>query len=312
MTSRNPLRVLLILPMLLASLYIAVPAIPIAVHAATGASISVDPASFASHSIGKSLIGPSSNTYTITVNLQNVAGPADMQAWNIAGKVDPNFFRVQGLPLFSISPLKPVCNANFGADFYTTYIDPLTGRFAASEYCGGLADGQGYIGSGGALLTVTLKVVGVGVSSICLDTSQSFLVTIAGGVNSNIPVAVGGCATFNNSPAFSADVAGGNIQGPKSVAAGTSVGYHVPLTSTGPVIAQAELTILRPNGKTTHVFSGPVTLSGTGDAFFSYTPTLAGFYQVTASVVWSEDGGAHYLYAGATSLTRSNLDLTAF
>jgi len=102
--------------MLLASLYIATPALPIVAHADSGPSISIDPASVTTHSIGPAyplVSPPTNNTITYTISLHNV-GPSDMQAWNVVGKVDPNFFAIAGLPLASLSPLKPVCQANFG------------------------------------------------------------------------------------------------------------------------------------------------------------------------------------------------------
>jgi hypothetical protein len=318
------LRVLLILPMLLASLYIAAPAVHVVAHATTGASIDISPASVVTHSIGPAyplVSPPTNNTITYTISLHNV-GPSDMQAWNLVGKVDPNFFAIVGLPLASLSPLKPLCNANFGVDFYTTFSDVLTGKFAASEYCGGLSDGQGYVGTGGVLLTLKLKVISTaraGVTPITLDSSNTFLVTIAGGVSSNIPVTTSN-AVFDDSPAFSADVVSANIQGPKSVPCNnvlpslkctSSVNIHVPLISNAPLTMRAELIIVRPDHRIDRVASGPIAVSGTGDAFLTYTPPKVGFYQVSAVGFWTEDG-VHYIYLTPTQFTRSNADITVF
>ena len=296
--------------MLLAALYIT-PAVPIAARATSPTAIVVD--SLSTHSAGPNpgIATTVNSIVTMTIEVQNINGPLDMQAWNIAGRVDPSFFKIAGLPTASVSVLKTTCSANGGFDLYAQLSDSRTGRFFASEFCGGLAPGTGYIGTGGALLTVKLKVLKIGVSTISLDSGDTFLVSVSGDIQTNIPAALTN-GVFTNTPAFSADLAGGNVQGSKTISLGTTARYHIPLTSTGAVTMQAQLNILKPNGKTVQILSGPIAVTGTGDAFFDFTPATTGFYQVTAVTFWSEDGGVNYIYAGATTLTRSNLDLTVF
>lgn len=311
--SRDPLRVLTLLPLLLASIYISVAPVGIvAAQEVTGDSTIVAP-TVATHSAGPnpghSL--PNNNLYDITITAEDVGPlPEDMDGWNLVGSLDPAFFTI--LAVQNAPGLGPECTAMGGSSLYSSSVNQALGTWSASELCFvGLPHptDSGATGSV-SLATLQLRVKQIGCSTINLDESNSFLRDVDGFSSAAIPATVLD-GTFCNTPDFSAGFSGqAATVSPRRLSLGGDVRFHANVQSNGAVSMIVEFKVLRPDAVTDRVVCGPVAVApNTGTSVScSYTPPKVGFYSVQATAYWSEDGGMNYLYADGTQ--SRNLDFT--
>ena len=304
--SRDPLRVLILLPLLLAG-FATVPAISPAA-AMPGDSRIVAP-NVMTHSVGPNPGHSLSvdDTISFDIRVEDVGElPEDMDGWNLVGSLDPSFFRI--LTVQDGDALDAACLDMGGSTLYRASVDLRSGEWAASELCAASLPhptDMGFTGSG-VLVTLNVRVLQVGVSSIDLDEAASFLRDIDGFDSMSIAAGVYD-GSFDNTPAESADFSGqAATASPRSVSLGDIVTFHATVQSSASVPVIVEFQVLRPSGAIDAVIAGPDTQ---GSMFVEYMTTETGFHQVFATAYWSEDGGTNYIYAG--HVESNNLDFTA-
>jgi hypothetical protein len=285
-------RILLLLPLVLAGFSTTVvPIGPVAAQEPTGDS---------------SIVAPTiiSNIFsTIDIRVEDVGDlPEDIDGWNLGGTLDP---AILGIVAIQNGPvLNPECDAMGGAALYRSVVNPGTGEWAASELCfAGLPHptDAGFVGSG-VLVTIEIQIRGEACTSIDLDENQSFLRDIDGFDSASVSATVTD-GEFCSASQFPTDFSGSaaNVSHRK-LSLGDSLTFHANVKSTGPVSVYVEFKIDRPDGLIELVIAGPVTLQpgNENNMHVDYTPPKVGFYAVSATPFWSEDGGATYSYKGST------------
>ena len=304
----HPLRVLILLPLILAGIYLPLGYIGFAYAEVAGDSQIMAPTS-SSHSIGPDpLLGPGVLDISITLDALGPS-PEDMDGWNLQGTLDPRFFRINAIQ--DGSTLDNECLDMGGNTLFRSSADLRTGEWGASELCfAGLPHPvDAGATTGGVLLTIQVAVVAVGCSSIDLDEPNSYLRDIDEFDSLSIPAAVND-GMFCNTADFTSDYSGQAVTvSPRRLDLGGMVGFHAQVRSTGAVSMIVLFEIERPDGGIDVLVGGPVMLSGNTEGItVDYTPDAPGFYAVQATSYWSEDGGAHYIYLG--DIESRNLDFT--
>ncbi len=312
--NKNPLRVLILLPLVLAMLVGAqVYTAPAGIAAAASSTMIVAP-TVVDHSSGPSPapgIIVTDSFFDIFVDVANV-GPRDIDGYNVAGQLDIHMFSIIAVRDGGVGNAE--CDAMGGSQLFQTAVNLHTGEWAASKLCtAGLpAPEPGFTGSG-HLVRIIVKVRAIGCSAIPLVTRESFLRDLDGFDSVPVPADVVN-GNYCNTPEFSSDFSGhASGVSPRTLGLGNSVKLHSNVQSTGATSALVVYSILKPNGKTDVVKSGPTALipnTGTNMPDATYTPGATGDYSVSATLYWSEDGGVNFLYKGSTETRNFDFRVT--